>query len=43
MIERFFSWIEAYRKIYPRYERLENSYLGLVTLACTMMIFRVLG
>jgi len=43
VIERFFSWIEAYRKIYPRYERLENSYLGLVTLACTMMIFRVLG
>lgn len=41
VIERFFSWIEAFRKIYPRYERLEQSYLGLVLLACSLMLWRV--
>lgn len=42
-VERFNGWIEAYRKVYPRYEHLEISYLGLVQLACAMMIWRVLG
>ena len=42
-VERFFSWIEAYKKILPRYERLEYSYLGLVTLSSIMMLWRVLG
>jgi transposase len=41
VIERFFSWIEAFRKIYPRYERLEQSYLGLVMLACSLILWRV--
>ena len=40
-IERFFSWIEANKKIYPRHERLEQSYLGLVMLACSIMLWRV--
>lgn len=26
-----------------RYERLENSYFGLITLACSLMLGRVLG
>jgi transposase len=43
IIERFFSWIEGFKKISPRYERLEYSYLGLVTLACSLMLWRVLG
>ncbi len=42
-VERFNSWIEANKKVYPRYERLEISYLGLIQLACAMMIWRVLG
>ena len=42
-VERFFSWIESYKKIFPRYERLEVSYLGLVQLVCVMMLWRVLG
>lgn len=42
-VERFFSWIESYKKIFPRYERLEVSYFGLVHLACAMMLWRVLG
>lgn len=43
VIERFFSWIESYKKVIPRYERLEPSYAGVVTVACIMMIWRVLG
>ena len=42
-VERFFSWIESYKNIFARYERLEVSYLGLVHLACAMMLWRVLG
>jgi len=42
-IERFFSWIESYKKIFPRYEVREESYLGLIQLACVMMLWRILG
>ena len=42
-IERFFSWIEAFKKIVPRYERYEHSFLGLIYLACVVMIGRILG
>jgi transposase len=42
-VERFFSWIEAFKKIVPRYERYEHSFLGLIHLACVFMIRRVLG
>ncbi|MHC1631137.1 MAG: hypothetical protein ACXQT4_02415 [Methanotrichaceae archaeon] len=37
-VERFFSWIEAFKKIYPRYERSEISYFGLVKFACIINI-----
>ncbi|WP_404810335.1 transposase [Methanoculleus receptaculi] len=33
-VERFFSWIEALKKIVPRYERYEHSFMGLIHLAC---------
>ncbi|WP_425593696.1 transposase [Methanoculleus bourgensis] len=42
-IERFFSWIEAFKKIAPRYKRFEHSFLGLTHLACVVMIGRILG
>jgi transposase len=42
-VERFFSWIEAFKKIVPRYERYEHSFMGLIHLACSVMIARVLG
>jgi len=42
-VERFFSWIEAFKKIVPRYERYEHSFFGLIHLACSVMIARVLG
>jgi transposase len=42
-VERFFSWIEAFKKITPRYERYETSFLGLIHLACAIMIWRIMG
>jgi transposase len=42
-VERFFSWIEAFKKITPRYECYEHSFLGLIYLACSVMIGRILG
>jgi transposase len=42
-VERFFSWIEAFKKIVPRYERYEHSFRGLIHLACSVMIARILG
>ncbi|MGA9188556.1 MAG: hypothetical protein WB014_08375 [Methanosarcina sp.] len=32
-VEKFFSWIESYKKVFPRYEIKEISYLGIVILA----------
>ncbi len=42
-VERFFSWTEAFKKVVPRYERYEQSFRGLIHLACNVMIARVLG
>lgn len=42
-VERFNSWIEANKKVSVRYEHLEISYIGLVLLACSIMIWRLLG
>ncbi|MDN7013618.1 hypothetical protein FGW20_11350 [Methanoculleus sp. FWC-SCC3] len=35
--------MEAFKKIFPRYERYEHSFLGLIHLACSIMNARVLG
>jgi transposase len=42
-VERFSSWIEAFKMIMPRYERYEHSFWGLIYRACFVMIGRVLG
>jgi predicted transcriptional regulator len=42
-IERFFSWIESCKKVFPRHEVKEISYLGVVTLAAIMKLNQVLG
>lgn len=42
-IERFFSWIESYKKVFPRYEVKEISYLGVVMLAAIVRVNQVLG
>ncbi len=41
-VERFLSWLKAFKKIVPRYERYEHSFLGLIYLACSVMIGRIL-
>ena len=43
VVERFFSWLKACRKIAPRYERKERSYRGLVIVAYILILWRVLG
>ncbi|MDG7037327.1 MAG: transposase, partial [Nitrososphaerota archaeon] len=40
--ERFFGWMENYRKITIRYERIPNLFLSLIQLACIMILWRVL-
>lgn len=42
-VERFFSGIEAFKTIVPRYGRYEHSFRGLIHLACSVSIRRVLG
>jgi len=42
-VGRFFRWIEAFKKISLRYERYEHSFTGLIYLACSVMIGRILG
>jgi transposase len=43
VIERFFSWIESCKKVFPRYEIKEISYLGVIILAAIMRLNKVLG
>jgi transposase len=41
-VERFNSWIEAFKRILVRFERLEVTFVAFLTLACTMILWRVL-
>jgi len=41
-LERFFAWLENYRKLAVRYERISRVYLALVRLACILILWRVL-
>jgi hypothetical protein len=43
LLEGFFSWIESFRKIFPRYEVIEESYLGLTLLSSILILWRALG
>ena len=38
VVELSHSWFNRFRKLSPRYEKTTSSYLGLVTLAATMII-----
>ena len=42
-VERFFSWIESCKKVSPRYEIKEESYLGVVMVAAIIRLNEVLG
>ena len=43
VVERFFSWVESCKKVFPRYEIKETSYLGVVTLAAIIRLDELLG
>lgn len=43
VVERFFSWIESCKKVSPRYEIKETSYLGVVMLAAIIRLDELLG
>src|SRR6478609_2820493 len=45
VIERTNSWYNRFRKLFIRYERKMENYLGLVQLSCSIIIYRkiVLG
>ena len=43
IVERFFSWIESCKKVFPRYEIKEESYLGVVMVAAIIRLHEVLG
>ncbi len=40
-IERLNAWLQNYRRIVVRYERKVENYLGLVQLACILILLRV--
>ncbi|MCS4538279.1 MAG: transposase [Thaumarchaeota archaeon] len=40
MIERFYGWMKAFRRIIIRYERLPSTYLGFVQLGCVVILLR---
>ena len=41
-VERFNSWIESFKRILVRFERLKVTFIAFVNLACTMILWRVL-
>jgi putative transposase len=40
VVERTNSWHNRFRKLLTRYEKKSDNYLGLVQLACCMIIYR---
>jgi transposase len=40
-IERPFAWLQNYRRIVVRYERYPEYFLGVLHLACWLILLRV--
>jgi transposase len=40
LIERFFSWLMRWRRLVTRYEYKSENFLGLVQLACAVILLR---
>ena len=40
VVERTNSWHNRFRKLFTRYEKKSENYLGLVQLSCCMIIYR---
>jgi len=41
-VERFFSWLENFKKIAVRYERIPQVFLALIYIVCILVLWRVL-
>ena len=40
VVERTNSWHNRFRKLFTRYEKKAENYLGLVQLSCSIIIYR---
>ena len=40
-MERLFAWLQNYRRIVVRYERHPENFLGMLHLACWLILLRV--
>jgi len=40
VVERVFSWLNQFRKIKTRYEKLTVTHMGLLSLCCAMIVWR---
>jgi transposase len=41
-VERLFAWLQNYRRIVVRYERQVENFLGMLHLACCLILLRCL-
>jgi transposase len=39
-IERLFSWLQNFRRLFTRYEHSLDNFTGMVHLACAMILLR---
>jgi transposase len=39
-VERFFAWLQNYRRLVARYERKLENFLGMVRLGCILILLR---
>ncbi|MGC2697174.1 MAG: DDE transposase, partial [Candidatus Angelobacter sp.] len=39
-IERFFAWLHNFRRLVIRWEHHEDNFLGMVQLACILILMR---
>ena len=39
-VERLFAWLQNFRRLVMRYERHADNFLGLLHLACAMILLR---
>ena len=42
-IERLFAWLQNFRRLVVRYERYAENFLGMLQLACCLILLRHLG
>ena len=38
-VERLFAWLQNFRRIVVRYERIAENFLGMLHLACCLILF----